>query len=79
MTTRKKVTEDVNKIIAQSKDLGKDITAYAKHKFSEALEHSRKAGGSIEKTIHDILDASAARLSRPILKVTNCLKTPPML
>lgn len=62
MTTRKKITEDVSKIIAQSKDLGKDITAYAKREFSEALEQSRKAGSSIEKTIHNILDGIGSAL-----------------
>ena len=62
MTTRKKITEDASKIIAQSKDLGKDITAYAKREFSEALEQSRKAGSSIEKSIHNILDGIGGAL-----------------
>ncbi len=56
MTTRKKIAEDVSKIIADSKDASNDISAYVRHEFTAALELSRKTGSSIKETVHSMLD-----------------------
>ena len=60
MTTKNEteITKDIKKIIADSNDIEKDVSAYVKNNIRTSIEQSRKTGTSIKDAALNLLDAT---------------------